>query len=149
MAVSCPTSNLFLGSGLFDWRGMRDARRPVRVAVATDIGGGTSYSMLQTLGEMYKVLQLNGQKLTPFAAFHAITRGNAMAMGLEGQIGGFFPGAECDAVVLDARATPAMAHRMQTVTTLAEELFVLMTMGDDRAVAQTYVMGEASKPKGW
>ena len=149
VAVSCPTSNLFLGSGLFDWRGLRDARRPVRVAVATDVGGGTSYSMLQTLGEMYKVLQLGGQKLTPFAAFHAITRGNAMAMGLEGQIGGFFAGAECDAVVLDARATPAMAHRMQTVTTLAEELFVLMTLGDDRAVAQTYVMGEASKPNGW
>ena len=149
VAVSCPTSNLFLGSGLFDWRGLRDARRPVRVAVATDIGGGTSYSMLQTLGEMYKVLQLGGQTLTPFAAFHAITRGNALAMGLGDKIGGFFPGAECDAVAIDSRATPVMAHRMQTVTTLAEELFVLMTLGDERAVTETYVMGEPSKPKGW
>jgi len=145
VAVSCPTSNLFLGSGLFDWRAMRDPKRPVRVGVATDIGGGTSYSMLATLAEMYKVLQLQGQKLPARAAFHAITRGNALAMGLEGKIGGFFAGAEADVVVLDARATPAMAHRMETVATLDEELFVLMTLGDDRAVAETLVMGAPAK----
>ena len=145
VAVSCPTSNLFLGSGLFDWRAMRDPKRPVRVGVATDIGGGTSYSMLATLAEMYKVLQLQGQKLPARAAFHAITRGNALAMGQGDKIGGFFAGAEADVVVLDARATPAMAHRMETATTLDEELFVLMTLGDDRAVAETYVMGAPAK----
>jgi guanine deaminase len=146
VGVFCPTSNLFLGSGLFDWQAMRDRRRPVRVAVATDVGGGTSYSMLQTMNEAYKVLQLQGQRLTPLAAFHAMTRGNALAIGLDHLIGSFEPGYECDAVVLDAWATPAMTHRMETVSTLSEELFLLMTLGDDRAVAETYVMGEAKKP---
>ncbi|MDT3376854.1 guanine deaminase [Labrys neptuniae] len=147
VAVFCPTSNLFLGSGLFDWKAMRDPRRPVRIGVATDIGGGTSYSMLQTMNEAYKVLQLQGQRLDSLALFHAMTRGNAIAIGLDHLIGSFEPGHECDAVVLDARATPAMAHRMETVTTLAEELFVLVTLGDDRAVEETYVMGEPKKPR--
>ncbi|WP_448954575.1 guanine deaminase [Labrys neptuniae] len=147
VAVFCPTSNLFLGSGLFDWKAMRDPKRPVRIGVATDIGGGTSYSMLQTMNEAYKVLQLQGQRMDSLAAFHAMTRGNAIAIGLEHLIGSFEPGHECDAVVLDAKATPAMAHRMETVTKLAEELFVLITMGDDRAVEETYVMGEAKKPR--
>ncbi|WP_246683627.1 guanine deaminase [Labrys sp. KNU-23] len=147
VAVFCPTSNLFLGSGLFDWKAMREPRRPVRIGVATDIGGGTSYSMLQTMNEAYKVLQLQGQRLDSLALFHAMTRGNAIAIGLEDLIGSFEPGHECDAVVLDAKATPAMAHRMETVTTLAEELFVLITLGDDRAVEETYVMGEPKKPR--
>ncbi|MFT4133315.1 guanine deaminase [Labrys sp. (in: a-proteobacteria)] len=147
VAVFCPTSNLFLGSGLFDWKAMRDPRRPVRIGVATDIGGGTSYSMLQTMNEAYKALQLQGQRLDSLALFHAMTRGNAIAIGLDHLIGSFEPGHECDAVVLDARATPAMAHRMETVTTLAEELFVLVTLGDDRAVEETYVMGEPKKPR--
>ena len=147
VAVFCPTSNLFLGSGLYDWRSLRDPARPVRAAVATDIGGGTSYSLLQTLSEAYKVLQLQGQKLSAFSAFHAMTRGNALALGLDGVAGSFVPGAECDAVVLNCAATPAMAHRMETAVSLAQELFVLLTMGDDRAVAETYVMGKASKPR--
>ena len=147
VAVFCPTSNLFLGSGLFDWKAMREPGRPVRIGVATDIGGGTSYSMLQTMNEAYKVLQLQGQRLDSLALFHAMTRGNAIAIGLEDLIGSFEPGHECDAVVLDAKATPAMAHRMETVTTLAEELFVLITLGDDRAVEETYVMGEPKKPR--
>jgi guanine deaminase len=142
VAVFCPTSNTFLGSGLFDWGRMRDPRHPIRVAVATDIGGGTSYSMLATMGEAYKVLRLQGQSLTPDAAFHAMTRGNAVALGLDHLIGSFEPGRECDAVVLDSSATPAMARRMERVRTISEELFLLTTMGDDRAVAATYVMGE-------
>ena len=144
VAVFCPTSNTFLGSGLFDWARMRDPGLPVRVAVATDIGGGTSYSMLATIGEAYKVLRLQGQSLAPDTAFHAITRGNAVALGLDRVIGSFEPGRECDAVVLDAAATPAMAHRMAAAKTIEEELFVLATMGDDRAVRATYVMGEAA-----
>ncbi|MET0606521.1 MAG: guanine deaminase [Beijerinckiaceae bacterium] len=145
VAVFCPTSNAFLGSGLFDWASARKKDRSVRVALATDVGGGTSYSMLATAGEAYKILNLNGQTFSPLQAFHAMTRGNAAALGLEDRMGSFFAGAECDAVVLDARATPAMAHRMETVETLEEELFVLTTMGDDRAVAETYVMGRAMK----
>ena len=140
VAVFCPTSNLFLGSGLFDWAHAR--QRGVKVAVATDIGGGTSYSMLRTMAEAYKVLQLQGQSLSAFAALHAITRGNAVALGLDHWIGSFEPGREADVVVLDTGATRAMAHRLETVRDLAEELFVLVTLGDDRNIAATYVMGE-------
>lgn len=140
VAVFCPTSNLFLGSGLFDWAHAR--QRGVKVAVATDIGGGTSYSMLRTMAEAYKVLQLQGQSLSALEALHAITRGNAVALGLDHLIGSFEPGREADVVVLDTAATRAMAHRMGTVRDLAEELFVLVTLGDERNVAATYVMGE-------
>lgn len=140
VAVFCPTSNLFLGSGLFDWA--RARREGVRVAVATDIGGGTSYSMLRTMAEAYKVLQLQGQSLSAFEALHAITRGNAVALGLDHLIGSFEPGREADVVVLDPAATRAMAHRLETVRDLTEELFVLVTLGDERNVTATYVMGE-------
>lgn len=142
-AVFCPTSNLFLGSGLFD----RDrlAGAGVTCGIATDVGGGTSYSMLATLAEGYKVLQLQGQKLTALDAFCWATRGNAEALGWQDEIGTLAPGSVADLVVLDARATPAMALRMDRVQRLDEELFVLMMMGDDRAVAQTYVAGRPMK----
>ncbi len=144
VAAFCPTSNLFLGSGLFDKKRLDDAG--VRVGLATDIGGGTSYSMLQTAAEAYKVLQMNGQSWPALQAFYQMTLGNALALGLQGRIGSVEAGREADLVVLDSRATPAMAHRMETVEgDLAEELFVLMTMGDDRAVAQTYVAGRGVK----
>jgi len=145
-AVFCPTSNLFLGSGLFDDAGLRGAG--LVTAIATDVGGGTSYSMLQTLAEGYKVLALLGQRLHPLRAFHWITRGNAAALGLEDRIGTLAPGSEGDIVVLDARASPAMALRMERAETLAEELFILQTLGDERAVAQTYVAGVPCKSGG-
>ena len=141
VAVFCPTSNLFIGSGLFDQARLTRRPRPVRIGLATDVGGGTSYSMLATAGEAYKVLQLQGQSLSPLAAFHQITRGNALALGLAGEIGTLATGSWADLVVLDSAATPAMAHRMATAGQLEDELFVLMTLGDDRAVAATYVQG--------
>ncbi|GAA6179327.1 guanine deaminase [Shimia sp. NS0008-38b] len=141
--VFCPTSNLFLGSGLFDHSGLK--ARGIQSAIATDIGAGTSYSMLQTLNEGYKILQLQGQALHPYQAFHWITRGNAMTLGMQNEIGTLEAGSAADLVVLDARATSAMDLRMDAVTTLAQELFVLMMMGDDRAVAQTYVAGTPQK----
>jgi len=140
VAVFCPTSNLFIGSGLFDYQRLKSAG--VRIALATDVGGGTSYSMLRTAAEAYKVMQLQGQNLPALAAFDLMTRGNAAALGLESEIGAIAPGTYADLVVLDARATPAMAHRMEVARTLDEELFVLMTLGDDRAVRQTYIAGE-------
>ncbi len=140
VAVFCPTSNLFLGSGLFDWA--RARAEGVPVAVATDIGGGTSYSMLRTMSEAYKVLQLQGQSLSAFAALHAITLGNAKALKLDHLIGSLEPGHEADLVVLDASAQRAMAHRLETARDLGEELFVLVTLGDERNVVATYVMGE-------
>jgi len=142
-AVFCPTSNLFLGSGLFDAAALREAG--VVSAVATDVGGGTSYSQLQTLYEGYKVLQLRGQKLHPLSAFHWATRGNALALGVADRVGSLHVGADADLVVLDARATPAMALRAERIESLAEELFLLQILGDDRAVAETYVAGRAMK----
>ncbi|MBO6552653.1 MAG: guanine deaminase [Roseitalea sp.] len=141
--VFCPTSNLFLGSGCFDHARLDKAG--IQSAIATDIGAGTSYSMLQTLNEGYKVLQLQSQSLHAMRGFHWMTRGNAEVLGLADRIGTLDEGTEADIVVLDARATPAMALRMDRVETLAEELFVLLVMGDDRAVAQTYIAGEPHK----
>jgi guanine deaminase len=140
VAVFCPTSNLFIGSGLFNYN--RLAAAGVRIALATDVGGGTSYSMLRTAAEAYKVMQLQGQNLPALAAFDLMTRANAAALGLDDEIGTIAPGAFADLVVLDARATPAMVHRMEVTRDLEEELFVLMTMGDDRAVRQTYIAGQ-------
>jgi guanine deaminase len=141
VAVFCPTSNLFIGSGLFDRARLARHVPPVRIGLATDVGGGTSYSMLATAAETYKVLQLRGQTLSPLAAFHQITRGNALALGLEDEIGTLAPGSWADLVVLDTKATPAMAHRMATAERLEDELFALMILGDDRVVRATYVQG--------
>ncbi|WP_297769019.1 guanine deaminase [uncultured Roseovarius sp.] len=143
--VFCPTSNLFLGSGLFDDAGLRG--QGLTNAIATDVGGGTSYSMLQTLNEGYKILQLQGQKLHPLRAFHWITRGNALALGLEHDIGTLEAGTGADIVVLNSAATDAMALRMERAETLSEELFVLQIMGDDRAIAEVYVAGRAQKSR--
>lgn len=145
VAVFCPTSNLFLGSGLFDYQRYRRRGKRLRIAAATDVGGGTNYSMLRTMDEGYKVIALNGTKLDPLAAFWQITRGNAEALSLENRIGTLEAGTDADLVVLDARATPAMRLRMETVETLAEELFLLQTLGDDRAVVETYVAGKRAK----
>jgi guanine deaminase len=115
------------------------------MAVATDIGGGTSYSMLRTLDEGYKIMQLRGQRLNPLRSFYHMTLGNARAMSLEHRIGSIAAGREADLVVLDSRATPSMALRMEGVDSLASELFLLQTCGDDRAVVETYVMGRPMK----
>jgi guanine deaminase len=145
VAAFCPTSNLFLGAGLFDQARLRNAG--VRVALATDVGGGTSYSMLRTAAEGYKVLQLNGQSWPAAEAFYRMTLGNARALSLDSRVGSIEMGKEADLVVLDARATPAMAHRMESADgNLDVELFALITMGDDRAVRQTYVAGAPRKP---
>jgi guanine deaminase len=145
VAVFCPTSNLFLGSGLFDYQGFHARAKPLRIATATDVGGGTNYSMLRTMDEGYKVIALLGEKLNPLASFWQLTLGNAKALSLDHRVGQLEPGRDADLVVLDAAATPAMRLRMERVETLAEELFVLQTLGDDRAVAETYVAGKPVK----
>jgi guanine deaminase len=144
VAAFCPTSNLFLGSGLFDQA--RLTRAGARIALATDVGGGTSYSMLRTAAEGYKVLQLNGQSWPALEAFYQMTLGNARALSLDDRIGSVEIGKEADVIALDLRATPALAHRMETAEgNLEVELFALMTLGDDRAVRQTYIAGEPRK----
>lgn len=136
----CPTSNLFLGSGLFNLT--RAEHEGVCVGMGTDVGAGTSFSMLQTLNEAYKVMQLQHQPLHPFKSFYLATLGGARALELDHQIGTLEPGSEADFVVLDYAATPLLAFRMQQAQSLEERLFVLMTLGDDRAVKATFVMGE-------
>ncbi|WP_432698110.1 guanine deaminase [Marinobacterium sp. YM272] len=136
----CPTSNLFLGSGLFNLP--QAEQHKIKVGLGTDVGAGTSFSMLQTLNEAYKVMQLQGTKLHPFKSFYLATLGGARALELDQQVGTLEPGSEADFVVLDYNATPLMSYRMQQAKSLEERLFVLMTLGDDRAVKETFAMGE-------
>ena len=139
--VHCPTSNTFLGSGLMSMTHLRKPERPVRFGVATDVGGGTSYSMLATLGEAYKVQMLTGYKPTATELFHMATRGNAERLHLESEIGAIEVGRWADLVVLDTRATPVLASRHDLSQSLEDMLFALAILGDDRAVKATYVAG--------
>jgi guanine deaminase len=138
----CPTSNTFLGSGLFAMRDARDPRRPVHVGLGTDIGGGTSFSLLATMGEAYKVAQLRGRPIDAVEAFYLATLGGARALALDDRLGTLAPGREADMVVLDPTATPLLAFRSVRARSIEETLAVLSTMGDDRAVRATYVAGE-------
>ncbi|MCB5364735.1 guanine deaminase [Pusillimonas sp. CC-YST705] len=137
----CPTSNLFLGSGLFRAFDARKKERPVRTALGTDLGAGTSFSQLQTLNEAYKVAQLNGTKLTAAHGLWLATRGGAEALYLDDRIGSIEAGKDADLVVLDTESTPLLKFRDSYAKNLMEKLFVLMTLGDDRAVRATYVAG--------
>ena len=137
----CPTSNFFLGSGAFDLARALKPERPVRVGLGTDIGAGTSFSILDTLGQAYKAAQLNGQPLSAGHAYYLATRGSARAMYLEDRIGSLGVGMEADLVVLDMRSTPLIDFRMDHACDFAEQLFIQMTLGDDRAVQATYVAG--------
>jgi len=140
-AVSfCPTSNLFLGSGLFDLE--KTKTHGIKAGIGTDVGGGTSFSMLRTLGEAYKVLQLKGQSLSPLKAFYLATLGGAESLNLDTKIGNFQPGKEADFVVLNLDATPLIQRRMEAATTIEQKLFILMTLGDDRSIQSTYIMGD-------
>jgi guanine deaminase len=138
----CPTSNLFLGSGLFRVFDAKRKERPVRVGLGTDIGAGTAFSQLMTLNETYKVAALNDSKLSAAQAFYLATRGGAEALYLDKIVGSIASGYEADLVVLDVRATPLMDFRMNFCRDILDRLFVLMTLGDDRAVRCTYVAGE-------
>jgi guanine deaminase len=137
----CPTSNQFLGSGLFDIRNATNLTRPVRVGLASDIGAGTSFSMLQTLNETYKTAQLNGHALSAGHAFYLATRGSAKALYLDSQIGSVAVNMEADFIVLDLKSTPLIDFRMRHCRDIHEVLFIQMTMGDDRAVLATYIAG--------
>jgi guanine deaminase len=100
--------------------------------------------MLRTMGEAYKVGQLSRDRLSPLRAFYLSTLGGARCLGLEHRIGRFAPGLEADFVVLDFAATPLLSRRSAGSRTLQEQLLVLMTLGDDRAIASTYILGKAA-----
>ena len=139
-AAFCPTSNLFLGSGLFDLSAAR--QHGFHVGLGTDVGGGTSFGMLQTMSEGYKVAQLGEHRYSPLDAYYQATLGGARALHLDQDIGSFKPGAFADVVVLDTKATPLLERRMSRAESLEEVLFALMMLGDDRCVEATYVRGQ-------
>jgi len=144
----CPTSNLFLGSGLFRIAAAKDSRRPVQVGLGTDIGGGTSFSLLATMGAAYEIAQLDGRVLSAVEAFYLATLGGARALVLDDRIGTIGPGKEADLVVLDPKATPLLALRSARAESVEDLIFVLMMLGDDRAVRATYVAGTAAYRRG-
>lgn len=135
----CPTSNTFLGSGLFDLASAREAG--VEVGLATDVGGGTSLSMLATLGEAYKVCQLRGQSLNPFQALYMATLGNAGVLHQADSVGNFAPGKHADFLIIDRFASPMLRMKNTPVSDLRGLLFDLMILGDDRCVRRTYIAG--------
>jgi guanine deaminase len=139
-AAFSPTSNLYLGSGLFDIAATDAAG--MKFALATDVGGGSSFSMLRTMGEAYKVAQMRSQRLSPLRAFYLATLGGARGLKLDDRIGHFARGMEADFNVLDLTATPLIARRTRASTTLTEKLLVLMILGDERVIEKTYVMGQ-------
>jgi guanine deaminase len=135
----CPTSNLFLGSGLLDVARLR--RHGVAMAVATDVGAGTSVSMLSTLAEGYKVLQLQGQSWHPLQALYSITLGNARALQLDAHIGSLCPGKDADLVIIDPSRSFLLAARLESCASIEERLFAMIMLGDDRIIRRTYVAG--------
>ncbi|MGE8654562.1 MAG: guanine deaminase [Acinetobacter gandensis] len=141
----CPTSNLFLGSGLFPLK--KTWEKQVKVGLGTDIGAGTSFNQLQTINEAYKVQQLQGEKLSAFEALYHATLGGAKALDLDDKLGNFNIGKEADFVVLDLKATALQALRQQRAKNLEDALFALMLMGDDRNIHATYVYGQCAYVK--
>lgn len=135
----CPTSNLFLGSGLLDLRRLREAM--VRVGIGSDVGGGTSLSLLRTLAEAYKVLQLQQQNLPASRALYLATLGAAEALYLDDCIGNLRPGKEADFIVVDMSAVDITRRRSATCRNISERLFAIVNLCDDRNIMQTYVGG--------
>jgi guanine deaminase len=137
----CPTSNEFLGSGQFNLRNALGPSRPVRVGLGTDLGAGTSFSQLQTLNQAYKTASQLGHRLDAPLAFYLATRGGARALYLDDRVGSLAPGMEADLIVMDLVSTPAIEFRLRGCESLEEALFVQMTMGDVRAIRETWVAG--------
>ena len=142
----CPSSNLFLGSGLFDWRRLDAAGVPV--SLASDVGGGLGLSMLNTLSDAYKVCQLRSLSLEPMKAFYSITLGNARSLGLEQSIGNLSPGSDADFLILDPSTHEPLDRRLQTCNSISEEWFAYMMLGDERVVSETWIAGEKQFTRG-
>ena len=134
-----PSSNLFLGSGLMAWTQLQDAG--AHVTLASDVGGGTSLSMLRTMADAYRVQALQGVRLTAWKALYAATRGAARALHLEHEIGSFEPGTLADVTVWDWAVGPVATHRDAVARDLHERVFAWMTLGDERNLAATWVAG--------
>ncbi len=141
----CPSSNMFLGSGLFKLDLAQQHK--IKVGLGSDVGAGTSFSMLETLSDAYKTQQLRGKKLDAFQSFYLATLGGAKALDLADKVGSFKQGNEADFIVLDYNATELMSLRMDRCKSLEEKLFTFMVLGDDRSVKSTYIMGKLAHSK--
>ena len=141
-AAFCPSSNLFMGSGLFDLHLTKASG--VRIGLGSDVGGGNYFSLLRGINDAYKITQLLGKKLSAFQALYLITLGGAKALYLDDKIGNFAVGKEADFVVLNLKATPLLERRLQHCQSLHDQLFAILMLGDDRLVSASYVMGQAA-----
>lgn len=137
----CPRSNLFIGSGLFNMKKANEFK--VKLGLGTDVAGGDSFSILETINEAYKVQQLQGESLSAFQSLYLATLGGAKSLDLDDKIGNFEKDKEADFVVLDYQSTPLMKFKIQQCKTIEERLFSMLMLGDDRSVKQTYIMGKA------
>ncbi|MGE0313106.1 MAG: guanine deaminase [Lautropia sp.] len=142
----CPSSNLFLGSGLFDWQRAREAG--VATSLASDVGAGTGLSMLRTMADAYKVQAMGARRLTAWCALHAATRGAAQALALEHEIGSLEPGRTADLCIWDWAAEPVAAHRLSLARSLHERVFAWMTLADDRNLVEARVAGAVRHRRG-
>ena len=138
----CPTSNLFIGSGLFPMKKLQDYG--IKIGMGTDVGGGTSFSMLHTLADGYKMQQLKGHNISPEQSLYLATLGGAKALDLDDKIGSFCVGKEADFLLLDPNATDLLKFRTSHCQGWRDLWFVLQTIGDDRVIAETNVMGVVS-----
>jgi len=137
----CPTSNMFIGSGLFDMAGLRDVDTPVTVGLASDVAGGTSLSMFKTMRAAYEVAQLRGHSLHPYQLWYLATQGSAQAMGIGDRVGNLAPGMEADVIVIDPASTELIAHRVAEAESLRDVLFAQIILADDRAVRTVFTNG--------
>ncbi|MGB5446206.1 MAG: amidohydrolase family protein, partial [Psychromonas sp.] len=140
----CPTSNLFLGSGLFNLT--KAQQHNIRVGLGTDIGAGTSFSQIQSLHEAYKIMQLQGKTLSVFTGLYLATLGGAEALSIADKVGSFETGKEADFVLLNWAVTDLQKLRYQYSTTLEDRLFALIILGDERNIESTYIAGELAYP---
>lgn len=138
--IHCPTSNLFLGSGLFEYEKLRDAG--IRLGLGTDIGGGTSLSPFATMKAAYEIAQLNNYSLSPLENFYRVTFGGANALHLDNKIGQIKSGFEADLTIIDLSSTDIIKNRMREVKNLPEMLFIQIMLADDRAIRSTFVNGK-------
>lgn len=139
----CPTSNLFIGSGLFDMKKLRDTRRaPITVGLATDVGGGSSFSMFATMRAAYEIAQLKGYSLHPAKAYYLATMGSAALLRMSDRIGNLEAGKFADIIVIDPRSTPLIDQRVRRANEISDVLFAQMILADDRAIAATYIAGQ-------
>ena len=135
----CPTSNMFIGSGIFQL--LKLASNNINIGLATDTGGGSSFSMIKTMSAAYEIAQLNGQSIHPAQLFWLATLGSSLSLNLDDKIGNLDVGKYADLVVINLSSTDVINQRRIRADNIWEELFPTIIMGDDRAIEETWISG--------